>query len=419
MKSRWIQLVASVTAMMMIANLQYAWTLFVNPMQASMHWKLADIQLAFTLFILFETWAMPFTGWLIDLIGPRAFISLGGVVCGAGWAAMGHAGTLTQLKVLYSITGFGAALVYCGCMGTALKWFPDKRGLAAGTIAAGFGSGAALFVPLIAWLVHKGDYRLAFLYTGIGQGLLILIAAQFLRNPAPGDALPAPRRAVTGHKASFNTMEMLATPHFYMMFAMALLMGIGGLMVTAQVGPMAKTLKMSAATLTLALTINPLCNGGARLFWGWVSDHAGRENTMIVAFLLQAMALLGVVLVGHSSPAMFVLTLGLVYFTWGEVYSLFPSASADYFGPKFASSNYSIIYSAKGAASIAGGWLAAILFEKTTSWDYDFYVCAALALIAACLAIGLRNMPSPRKGHAVESIDSRSVQGLKTSPAGD
>jgi OFA family oxalate/formate antiporter-like MFS transporter len=403
MKSRWVQLAASVLAMIMIANLQYAWTLFVNPIQTATHWKLPQIQYAFALFVIFETWAMPFTGWLIDLIGPRAFISLGGLLCGLGWSTMGHANSITELYVLYSLTGFGAALVYCGCMGTALKWFPDRRGLAAGSIAAGFGSGSALFVPFIADFVHHGDYRMAFLYTGIGQGLVIILAAQFLRNPSPSDHLPAPKAVVhikTG-RASFTSAEMLRTPHFYMMFAMALMMGVGGLMTTAQVAPMAKSWKISAATLTLALTINPLANGGARLFWGWVSDHFGRENTMIVAFLLQAVALLGVVLLGHTSPLMFIVTLALVYFTWGEVYSLFPSASADYFGAKFASSNYSFIYSAKGVASIIGSGAAATLFEMTKSWDDGFYVCAGLALIAACLAVVLKKMPRPVKEEAV------------------
>jgi OFA family oxalate/formate antiporter-like MFS transporter len=247
--------------------------------------------------------------------------------------------------------------------------------------------------------------------------VVIILAAQFLRKPGEGIVLPAPRASVQQNRgASFNSGQMLRTPHFYMMFAMALMMGIGGLMATAQVAPMAKTLKMSAATLTLALTIDPLANGGSRLFWGWVSDFAGRENTMIVAFLLQAMALLGVVIVGGTSPAMFILTLALVYFTWGEVYSLFPSASADYFGSKFASSNYSFIYAAKGAASIMGGGLAAKLFEKTGSWDYGFYLCAGLALIAACLAVVLRKMPSPRQ--RIE-VGSTSVQRLETSPAGD
>jgi OFA family oxalate/formate antiporter-like MFS transporter len=296
------------------------------------------------------------------------------------------------------LTGFGAALVYCGSMGTALKWFPDKRGLAAGCISAGFGSGSALFVPFIAKMVNAGDYHAAFLYTGVAQGLLIVFAAQFLRPPTATTVLPAPRiMTKPSTRVSFNSAEMLRTPHFYMMFMMALMMGVGGLMTTAQIAPMAKTLKMSAATLTLALTINPLANGASRLFWGFFSDFAGRERTMIIAFFLQALFLIGVVQFGHTSPTMFVVTLALVYFTWGEVYSLFPSASADYFGAKFASSNYSFIYSAKGAASIVGGGLAAILFEKTGSWDWGFYVCAVLAFISAIMAIVLGTMHRPIK----------------------
>lgn len=400
MKARWVQLVASVVAMIMIANLQYSWTLFVNPMRTEMHWKLTQVQWGFSVFIAFETWAMPFTGWLIDLLGPRAFISLGGLMCGIGWAGMGRATSLTELYVLYGLAGFGAALVYCGCLGTALRWFPDKRGLAVGAIAAGFGSGAALFIPFIAHLVRT-NYHAAFLYTGIGQGLVIIAAAQFLRNPHTGIVLPPPRVVIHSNRANFNSAEMLRTPQFYMMFAMALMMGIGGLMATAQVAPMARTLKISAATLTLALTIDPLANGGARLFWGWVSDSLGRENTMVIAFLLQALALLGVVLVAGKSSMMFVISFALVYFTWGEVYSLFPSVSADFFGSKFASSNYSFIYCAKGAASIVGGGLAATLYEKTGSWNYGFYGCAALALITALLALVLRAMPRPSKVETV------------------
>jgi len=401
MKNRWIQLGASILAMMMIANMQYAWTLFVNPMRAANHWKLPEIQYAFALFVIFETWAMPFTGWLIDLIGPRAFISLGGVLCGIGWSSMGHASTLPVLYALYSLTGFGAALVYCGCMGTALKWFPDRRGLAAGSIAAGFGSGSALFVPFISNIVNHGDYRTAFLSTGIVQGLVIILAAQFISSPGPHVVLPPAPVLSKTTRVSFNSAEMLRTPHFYMMFLMALMMGVGGLMTTAQVAPMAKNFGIGAATVTLALFINPLANGGARLFWGWVSDHLGRENTMILAFVLQAAALFSVVALGHSSPLMFIVTLALVYFTWGEVYSLFPSASADYFGPKFASSNYSFIYSAKGVATIIGSGAAATLFEKTGSWDYGFYACAGLALIAAVMAVVLKGMARPVKEHAV------------------
>jgi OFA family oxalate/formate antiporter-like MFS transporter len=394
--SRWIRLSAAVVAMMMIANLQYGWTLFVDPIRAATGWKLSDVQWGFTLFIFFETWVMPCSGWLIDRLGPRAFLSIAGVLCGAGWAGMGVARTLPELYALYSLAGFGAALVYCGSMGIALKWFPDKRGLAAGLIAAGFGSGAALFVSAIAYVIHTQDYRSAFLYTGIVQGLLIVAAAQVLQNPPRAAAVPAARVQVRSHGEDFNSLEMLRTPHFYMLFSMALMMGIGGLMVTAQVGPMAKTMKFTAL-LTLSLTLNPIANGGGRVSWGWISDLIGRENTMIVAFLLHAAALIGVVTLGSTSATMFVVMIALVFFTWGEVYSLMPSACADFFGAKNASSNYGFIYSAKGVASILGGGLAAQLYEKTGSWSYGFYACAVLALLATCIALVLRKMPLPVK----------------------
>ncbi len=396
--NRWVRLSAAVIAMMMIANLQYGWTLFVDPLRAANGWKLSDVQWGFTLFIFFETWIMPCSGWLIDRLGPRAFLSIAGVLCGVGWAGLGIAKTLPELYALYSLAGFGAALVYCGSMGIALKWFPDKRGLAAGLIAAGFGSGAALFVSAIAYVIHTQDYRSAFLYTGIVQGLLIVAAAQVLQNP-PRTAAPiaTPARVqLRSHGEDFNSLEMLRTPHFYMLFSMALMMGIGGLMVTAQVGPMAKTLKFTAL-LTVSLTMNPLANGGGRIFWGWISDRIGRENTMIVAYLLHAAALIGVVTVGITSATLFVVTIALVFFTWGEVYSLLPSVSADFFGAKNASSNYGFIYSAKGVASIMGGGLAAELYEKTGSWNYGFYACAVLALLATCIAVILRKMPLPVK----------------------
>lgn len=398
--NRWIRLTAAVVAMMMIANLQYAWTLFVKPIIGATHWKLSDVQWGFTFFIAFETWIMPCSGWLIDRLGPRTFMTVAGLLCGVGWAGLGHASTLPELYALYSLAGFGAALVYCGSMGIALKWFPDKRGLAAGLISAGFGSGSALFVGLIAGIIHTTGYKTAFLYTGIGQGLVIMLGAQFLDNPphtAPVVAKIASAVKVRSHREDFSSWEMLQTPHFYMLFSMALMMGIGGLMVTAQIAPMADTYKIGAVALATAVFVNPLANGGGRLFWGWVSDLIGREHTMFTAFLLQSIFLVAMVTVAHTSPALFIICSGLVFFTWGEVYSLFPSACADFFGSRNASSNYGFIYSAKGAASILGGGLAAKLYEETGSWSNGFYACAALALITAFMALILRRMPLPHK----------------------
>jgi MFS transporter, OFA family, oxalate/formate antiporter len=289
----------------------------------------------------------------------------------------------------------------------ALKWFPDRRGLASGIIAAGFGSGAALFIPFIAHIIRVEDYRAAFLYTGIVVGVLILFAAQFMRNPKPGSVPAAARAAAKGttvrsQREDFNSFEMLRTPQFYVLFLMMLMMGVGGLMVTAQVAPVADSLKVGAAALTVALSLNPVANGAGRVFWGWISDHLGRERTMSVAFFLQALALMSVLTLGRLSGTWFVVCLALVFFTWGEVYVLFPSAAADFFGVRNVSSNYSFLYCTKGIASIVGGGLAALLFEKTGSWNAVFYGSAALALCSAVMAFGLRVMPLPVKRDVAE-----------------
>jgi OFA family oxalate/formate antiporter-like MFS transporter len=415
--NRWVRLIASVIAMMMIANLQYSWTLFVKPIMGATGWKLSEVQLGFTLFIAFETWMMPLSGWFMDRFGPRLFMSISAVLCGFGWAWMGHAKTLPELYTLYSIAGLGAAMIYCGSTTVGLKWFPDKLGLASGLIAAGFGSGAALFVYAIAHVIRAEDYRAAFLYTGVAQGLIIFCAAQFLINPDPNDPQIAgkpktSRFKLRSHAEQFTSFEMLRTPQFYVLYAMMLMMGIGGLMVTAQIGSVADTLGIGKAALTLALTINPLANGGGRIFWGWVSDHVGRERTMITAFTLQALALVSVLRLGRHSPIGFIVCLALVFFTWGEIYSIFPAASADFFGGRNASSNYSFLYSSKGMASILAGWLAARLFEQTGKWTVVFYGSAALAFLAALMAVGLISMPLPSKEHqelstatAVKSIE--------------
>ena len=391
--NRWFQLVASLVAMIMIANLQYAWTLFVQPLQTSTGWRLSDIQFAFALFILFQTWVQPLDGWLIDRLGPRWFITVAGLLCGLGWAAMGYATSLPMLYGLYCTAGIGAAFVYSGSMGSALKWFKDRRGLAAGIMAAGFGGGTALFIPFISSTIESQGYQQAFFATGLLQGLVIVAVAQFLRHPAAEPAAaanPATTTATQVGKRQFTTAEMLRTPQFYVMYVMFVLMATGGLLVTANAGPMARSWGLTAAALTLAATLSPLANGASRIFWGWASDRIGRETTMVLTFILQAICLLSVVTVGRLSGGMFALTLVLVYFTWGQIYSLFPSTSADYFGSKHATSNYAVLYTAKGVASIIGGWFAALLYEQSGSWAMGFYGSAVMALVAAGMAVGLR-----------------------------
>ena len=406
--TRWLQLGASLVAMVMIANLQYSWTLFVEPIQAARGWRLSEVQFAFTLFILCQVWTQPLDGWLVDRLGPRGFVSAAGLLCGFGWAGMGYTTSLPMLYLLYCAAGVGAAFVYSCSIGLALKWFHDRRGLAAGILAAGFGGGTALFVPIIASIIETRGYQAAFIASGLVQGVVILVVAQVLRHPA--DARPAPPRPAGALSAAprrqFSTLDMLRSPQFYMIYAMFVLMATGGLLVTANAGPMARSWGLTTAALTLAATLSPLANGASRIFWGWISDRAGREPVMIVAFALQAVCLCLVVLLGSRSAAWFTGTLMLVYFTWGQIFSLFPAISGDYFGVRYATSNYAVLYTAKGVASITGGWLGAVLFEQSGGWTSAFYGSAVMAAAAAVLAAALYAADAPRR-HLAGAAASR------------
>jgi MFS transporter, OFA family, oxalate/formate antiporter len=410
LNNRWFQLVAALIAMIMIANLQYSWTLFVKPLQSTTGWRLSDIQFAFTLFILFQTWVQPLDGWLIDRLGPRWFISAAGLLCGLGWAGMGYATTLPQLYALYCLAGVGAAFVYSGSIGSALKWFKDRRGLASGIMAAGFGGGTAIFIPIISSTIASSGYQTAFIATGLFQGLVIVTVAQFLRHPAAEPASAAKAAAAGAPKIGgrqFTTLEMLRTPQFYMMYAAFVLMATGGLLVTANAGPISQSWGYTAAALTLAATLSPLANGASRIFWGAASDRLGRENTMVLTFTLQAVCLGLVLVVGRISGGWFAFSLVLVYFTWGQIYSLFPSTAADYFGTRNATSNYAVLYTAKGVASIIGGWFAAFLYEQSGDWSMGFYGSAVMALIAAALALGLRASTAPSRAAAVVPLPAK------------
>ena len=296
-------------------------------------------------------------------------------------------------------------------MGVALKWFPDKRGLATGLTAAAFGSGAAFFIPIIAHVLRSSGYRTAFVYSGVAQGLLIICVAQFLRNPQPGEVAAVPATSkIRSQRENFSSAQMLRTGHFYILYMMMFVMGVGGLMVTAQLAPLADSFKISATALTIALSMNPIANGISRLFWGWVSDHMGRERTMVVAFLIQSAALLSIPILVRGSDTFFIVCMAMVYFSWGEIYVLFPSLTADIFGSRNASANYGFLYSTKGVASIVGGGLAAILFEKTGSWSVVFYGGSILAFASALMAAGLIKMPLPRKPQTA-ALDAVGVEG--------
>lgn len=401
MSKRWIQFCSAVVSMIMIANLQYAWTLFVGPLQkAHAAWGLTAIQFAFTLFIFLETWITPVEGWLIDRLGPRLFLTAGGILVGIGWTGMGFAQSLTQFYFLYGMAGVGAAFIYSGSIATALKWFPDMRGTASGLITAGFGAGSAIFIPIIARILTRADYKTAFLYTGIAQGLVIVIAAQVLHNPGSDfQVSPTAKKPVSPrirrNPQQFNSGQMLATPHFWVLYVAFVLTSVGGLMITAQASPVGKSLAIPAAAIVYALSWSRVANGAGRILWGMFSDFVGREMAMVIPFTLQALCLVGVITVGRQSGSMFILMMILVYFTWGSMFALFPAIVGDYYGANNATSNYGFLYTAKGVASIGGGGVAAWLFVKFGNWSAAFYGTAALTLVSAILVLLLRFMPLP------------------------
>jgi OFA family oxalate/formate antiporter-like MFS transporter len=394
--TRWGQLVFGVICMVMIANLQYGWTLFVNPIDQKYHWGRTAIQVAFTIFVLTETWLVPFEGYLIDKFGPRIMVCGSGVLVAIAWVINSVADSLFLLYLGAAIGGIGAGVIYGASVGNALKWFPDRRGLAAGLTAAGFGAGSALTVIPIANMIHSSGYEAAFLWFGLGQGIVVVLVALLLRAPQAGE-VPIPATAVQQTHRDYSPAEVLKTPPFWVMYVMFIMVGSGGLMAIAQLAPIANDYKianipvsllgLTLPALTFALTIDRVLNGVCRPFFGWVSDQIGRENTMFIAFFIEGIGIYALLYFANN-PVLFVILSGLVFFAWGEIYSLFPATCTDIYGRKFATTNYGMLYTAKGTASLLVP-LANVLTNATGSWHAVFYVAAALNIIAAIMALAV------------------------------
>ncbi len=393
--TRWGQLIFGIICMVMIANLQYGWTLFVGPIDQKYQWGRASIQFAFTIFVLTETWLVPIEGYLIDKFGPRIMISASGVLVAIAWVVNSIADSLFLLYLGAAIGGIGAGVIYGGSVGNALKWFPDRRGLAAGLTAAGFGAGSALTVIPIANMIQSSGYESAFLWFGLGQGIVVVVVALMLRAPEAGEVAAPAASAVQQTRRDYTPAEALKTPVFWVMYAMFVMVGSGGLMAVAQLGPIAgdfnvagipvSILGLTLPALTFALTIDRVLNGICRPFFGWVSDQIGRENTMFIAFLIEGIGIYALLLLA-GNPVWFVVLSGLVFFAWGEIYSLFPATCTDIYGRKFATTNYGMLYTAKGTASLLVP-LANVLTTATGSWHAAFYVAAILNIVAAVMSL--------------------------------
>jgi len=394
--TRWTQLIIGIVCMVLIANLQYGWTLFVNPINQAHGWSITSIQFAFSIFVALETWLTPIEGWIVDSLGvragPKLMVAFGGILVALGWIVNARAQTLEMLYFGAVLAGTGGGAVYATCVGQAVKWFPDRRGLAVGLTAAGFGAGAALTVVPIRAVIASSGYEAAFFWFGLIQGGIIFVVAWLMRAPEPGELARAAAPKVAQTAQSYSPWQVLSTPVFWILYIMFVMVSASGLMATAQIAPIAKDFGIGnavvffgATTLSAALIIDNLCNGAARPLFGWISDYIGREYTMAIAFGLGGVAYWLLGSQGHE-PWAFVLFAALIFLTWGEIFSLFPSTCTDSFGPKFATVNLSLLYTAKGASAFLVP-VANIIKSHTGSWHMVFVITAIMNFVVVALAL--------------------------------
>jgi oxalate/formate antiporter len=395
--TRWIQLILGLIAMMAISSPQYVWTLFTAPLRETLGVSLPVIQWTLTILIVLQTWCSPVQGWLVDKFGPRLLVAAGGFLSGLGWILASKATTLTGIYLTYGLLcGVGTGIVYIGVIGQMVRWFPDKRGLAAGLAAAGYGFGAILTNYPIYNMLKTSTYQHTLVIFGIIFAVIGILAALPMRSPTASDNLPQP--LIVTSKRNYEPMEMIKTPVFWLMFFMFSLMATSGLVVVANFAPFAREfgvadmVVLGTAALPLALTVDRITNGLTRPFFGWVSDHIGRENTMGLAFILEGIAI-ALFLHFRTDPLMFVILSGLVFFGWGEIFSLFPSTLTDTFGTKNATTNYGLLYMAQGVGAVLGGPTAAFLHDKAGSWVPVFSLVIGLDILTGLLALFvLKNM---------------------------
>jgi MFS transporter, OFA family, oxalate/formate antiporter len=389
--ARWIQLALGLIAMMSISSPQYVWTLFTKPLQEATGAPLSAIQVTFTLVIVLQTFFSPVQGYLVDKFGPRLLIACGCLLSGLGWITAAYASGLTGLYLTYGLfCGIGTGIVYVGIVGLMVRWFPDRRGLATGVVAAGYGFGAILTTFPIDTMMKESGYQHTLVVFGIILGLIGAASALALRVPTSEDKLPPPPAMAS--TANTPPGQMLRSSVFWLMFVMMTMMSTGGLMIISQFAAFSRDFGVAnitvfgLAALPLALTVDRLTNGLTRPFFGWVSDRIGRENTMAIAFLMEAASVTLMVLF-RDNALVFVILSGVVFFGWGEIFSLFPSTLTDTFGTKHATTNYGLLYIAQGIGSILGGPLAALLREQTGSWLPVFAIIIAMDALTGILAL--------------------------------
>ena len=391
--NRWLQLVVGIVCMIATANIQYAWTLFVPEIQGTFGWARAEIQVAFTIFVLVQTWLAPIEGFFIDKLGPRVMVAIGAIGIGLAWIINSQATTLGGFYVGAIFGGIGVGCIYATCINNALKWFPDRRGLAVGLTAGGYGAGSAATILPIAAMIESSGFQETFLFFGLLQGALAFVAAMFLRGPKAGEVPTSAKLAQSTR--DYTLKEALNTKLFWLMFFMFICVVTGGMMAVAQLGVIAQDLGVkefevdmyffTMAALPLALMLDRIMNGISRPFFGWISDNIGREKTMVIAFTLEGLGIIALGYFGHN-PWAFLILSGVVFLAWGEVYSLFSALAGDAFGSKHIGKIYGVLYCAKGIGALFVP-VSNLMMEATGTWSSVLYTVACMDITAAILAV--------------------------------
>lgn len=381
----WLQLVFGVICMAMVANLQYGWPQFINPINDKFNWGLAPIKVISTIFIVTQTWVVPAQGYLVDRYSSRPVLVTSGVLCLLAWVLNGIAESIGTYYLAAAIGGIGVGGVYGSIIGRTIRWFPNNRGLALGIVTASYGVATAVTVAPIGGLIKTQGFESVFIWLGVAQGLIVILLGLIMTAP-PRHLVETKSPVENATSYSARPMEVLREPVFWIMYLMFTLMVAGGLMATAQLAPIAKTHGLEASVLVMVLSLDRILNNGVtRPLFGWISDRIGRENTMFAAFALEALAILLMSILG-GEPSLFIALGCLIVFAWGAAYSLFPASAGDSFGTQFAATNSGMLYTAKGAAAFLVP-VGVTLSAATGSWEAPFYLAAIMAAVSAVLAL--------------------------------
>jgi MFS transporter, OFA family, oxalate/formate antiporter len=357
--SRWFQLVLGICLMMTISSPQFVWTLFAKPFQHATGSSLPTVHVTFALLVVCQTFFAPLQGYIVDRTSLKWMVALGAALNGLGWAVASNAHSLLDLYCGYGVLcGLGTGIVYIGVIGLMSRWFPDRRGLAVGLVAAGYGLGAVVTTFPINNMMSKEGFRETLLIFGVLLAITGIIAALFLRSPSESEINTS--RGPVPSESGTRPRKMLRLPLFWLLFVMMAMVSTGGLMVTARFAVFAHDFGVAGSTvfgfalLPFALTFDRITNGLTRPFFGWLSDQIGRENCMGIAFTLEAFAVC-FLLAYRENPYAFALLSCVVFFAWGEIFSHFPAILSDTFGSKHATVNYGFLYMAQGVGSLLGG----------------------------------------------------------------